>query len=176
MILKQFLTRVASLIYRPNSLPKLKSNRKNNLFYGMNKCQNKNWYCFDDANKKYATPKDQLFALKEATTDEETKKILPTIPDNFFESFDFKYLKDYTRTKDSPSCCENNSNRLLTPPALARNNTRHNTTNTISTCPATNAITLKLPSTTYAPTTPWINKQSNLSLVPIKHTNDTQAT
>ena len=60
------------------------------------KFMGKRWYCFEPADPKYQSPRDQAGFLKAAASEEEREAIVPPIPSHrFFKKFKFTFIEDY---------------------------------------------------------------------------------
>lgn len=119
----------------------LRSNHNNDQsFLEKNKYSNINYYCFDPINKKYTAPKYQVAALKEASSEAEKESIQPTIPSDYFLTFELKHLRKYTNV----STQSNNTTR--SPSNSTNTNTNKSTptnVNTLSTNPLNSAYYLQ---------------------------------
>ena len=67
------------------------------------KFMGKRWYCFEPADPKYQSPRDQAGFLKAAASEEEREAIVPPIPSHrFFKKFKFTFIEDYIVPPFSP--------------------------------------------------------------------------
>ena len=162
----------------------LRSNRNNDQsFLEKNNYQKTNYYCFDPINKKYNTPKDQLVALKAASSEAEKESIQPTIPSNHFLTFaELIHLRKYTATNSTKSTQSNNTTRS----PINSTNTNTNKSTPTSTNPLNSAYYLQTRrggcgcaannSTTCAShiVTPETNNNNNTNTIP--HTNNNNTT
>ncbi|KAL7545104.1 hypothetical protein ACHAWF_008471 [Thalassiosira exigua] len=85
----------------------LQSNQSNKSFLGVNRYQNKFWYCLEyDSSIPFDSPKDQILervAMRTRGLNSELEKAFPDVPSDQFAGVEFYHLKEYRTSIHSDS-------------------------------------------------------------------------